>query len=164
MKRQTLKQKVVTLLTLQKHVADLKRSGKRIVTTNGCFDIIHPGHVKNLAWARAQGDVLIVGINSDASVRRLKGKTRPIVAQGGRAQVLAALACVDYVFVFNEERPWRWISQLQPDVHVKGAGSERSPLFKAERKVVEAAGGTMRLAPKIKGYSTTRIINRILSL
>lgn len=153
--------KVTTLSALLPLVADVKAQGKRVVTTNGCFDIIHPGHTDYLEWARNQGDVLIVGINSDASVRKLKGPLRPIVSEGDRAKVLAALAAVDYVFVFGEDTPREWMEQLRPDVHVKGAESEKSPLFAAEKQRIEEYGGELRLAPQIPERSSTSIIDRI---
>ncbi|MBR3087068.1 MAG: D-glycero-beta-D-manno-heptose 1-phosphate adenylyltransferase [Kiritimatiellae bacterium] len=152
------------LLTLGEMVAErarLKAAGKRLVFTNGCFDILHTGHATYLAWAREQGDALVVAINSDASVRRNKGPRRPIVGEADRAALLLALRCVDYVIVFDEETPLEAITALLPDVLVKGrdwagrvVGSD----------VVEAAGGEVRLADLVAGRSTTGIIERVLDV
>jgi rfaE bifunctional protein nucleotidyltransferase chain/domain len=135
------------------------RSGKKkLVFTNGCFDIIHPGHVDYLAFAREQGDALVVGLNSDASVRRNKGKHRPINSQGDRAVVLAALECVDYVVIFNENEPRNIIAKIIPDVLVKGADWAH---YVSGRDIVEKHGGKVVLARIVKGKSTTRTIERI---
>src|SRR5512135_2047270 len=112
--------KVQTRRTLARHLRALRRQGKRIVFTNGCFDLIHPGHVRYLRAAKRLGDVLVVGLNSDASVRRLKGVTRPLVPQRARCEVMAALEMVDYVTVFGEATPYNLIKQVQPNVLVKG--------------------------------------------
>src|SRR4051812_32049041 len=105
--------KIKTLEELLPLVAQMKEQGRRVVTTNGCFDILHPGHTTYLAWARSQGDALIVGINSDASVQKIKGPTRPIINQNDRALVLSALAAVDFVFIFDEDTPKEWMKKLQ---------------------------------------------------
>lgn len=154
--------KIKTISELVHIVRKLKRSGKRIVSTNGCFDIIHPGHVSNLEWAKAKGDVLIVGINSDASIRALKGSKRPIVSARDRARVLAGLEAVDYVFVFGGLSPIPWIVRIEPDLHVKGYASVHSPAFPPEERAVKEHGGKVILAPQIGGRSTTGIIERIL--
>ena len=157
---------MVTKIKTRSEIIDLAKrfraDGKKIVTTNGCFDIIHPGHVANLEFARSQGDVLIVGVNSDASVRTGKGDKRPIVPERNRALVLAGLGAVDYVFIFDEKSPIAWIPELRPHVHIKGAGSETSPAFAGEKAVVEKAGGEMRIAPAVAGLSTTNIIEEVL--
>ncbi|MDO8492702.1 MAG: adenylyltransferase/cytidyltransferase family protein [bacterium] len=154
--------KIVTLEKLLPIIVQLKLDNKRIVTTNGCFDIIHPGHIVNLEWARSQGDVLIVGINSDESIRKIKGDKRPIVKELDRARVLAGLAMVDYVFVFNETNASGWLSKVHPRIHVKGKGSENDPLLIDERKIVEKDGGELRFDPYSKDYATTDIITAIL--
>ena len=154
--------KIKSISEVVRIVRGLKRSGKRVVSTNGCFDIIHPGHVSNLEWARAQGDALIVGINSDSSIRTLKGPTRPIVSARDRACVLAGLASVDYVFVFGGLSPIPWIVRVEPDLHVKGRASVHSPAFPAEERAVVEHGGKIILAPQVGGRSTTAIIDRIL--
>ncbi len=136
----------------------LREAGKTLVFTNGCFDLIHAGHVSYLAFARAQGDALVVGLNSDASVRRNKGDLRPIVPQEDRATVLAALECVDYVVVFDDDEPAGLIAELLPDVLVKG---EDWSHYVSGRDVVEANGGKVVLARMVEGHSTTDIIKRV---
>ncbi len=136
-----------------------KRAGKRIVTTNGCFDIVHVGHVRSLEAAKALGDVLIVGINSDASVRALKGKERPIIPERERAEVIAALRAVDAAFIFKTKTPKPWLSVLQPHIHVKGGDRRLDQII--EKDVVEAGGGKITLFPVQKGRSTTKIIEKI---
>lgn len=136
----------------------LREGGKTVVFTNGCFDILHPGHVDYLAFARRQGDVLIVGLNSDGSVRRNKGEGRPVMPQGDRAAVIAALEMVDYVVIFDEAEPAELVSELLPDVLVKGEDWRH---FVSGREAVESAGGKVVLAPLVEGKSTTDIIQRI---
>ena len=138
----------------------LRSQKQRVVFTNGCFDVLHAGHVTYLAWARAQGDALIVGLNSDASVRRLKGENRPIVPFEERARVLCALRSVDAVVSFEERTPETILDRLRPDVHVKSAQYREDEL--PERDVVLRHGGTIRLAPHVEGTSTTDTIARIL--
>jgi rfaE bifunctional protein nucleotidyltransferase chain/domain len=139
----------------------LRARGKRVVFTNGCFDVLHDGHTSYLAWARAQGDVLIVGLNGDASVRGLKGPQRPFVPFDGRAGVLAALRSVDAVVGFEESTPVDLLDALKPDVHVKSAQYRVEEL--PERYVVEAGGGTIVLAPHVHGKSTTDLVATIRS-
>jgi len=144
---------------LQRRLATLRRQGKRIVFTNGCFDLIHPGHVRYLRAAKQLGDVLVVALNSDASVRRLKGPTRPLVRQRDRCEVMAALEMVDFVTVFNEDTPLQLITLLQPDVLVKGGDWTPDQIVGAD--VVKARGGTVRSLRFAKGYSTTGLVERI---
>jgi rfaE bifunctional protein nucleotidyltransferase chain/domain len=132
---------------------------ERIVFTNGCFDILHRGHVEYLAAARELGDLLIVGLNSDASVRRLKGPSRPVNPQADRALVLAGLAAVDAVTVFDDDTPLRLIEALLPDVLVKGGDYSRESIVGAEP--VEAAGGRVVIVPLVAGRSTSGIIERV---
>ncbi len=141
--------------------ARLRAAGRRVVFTNGCFDLLHRGHVEYLAAARALGDVLIVGLNSDASVRRNKGPSRPLVGEDDRAALLLALRCVDYVVLFGEETPQRLIERLLPDVLVKGRDWAR---FVAGREAVEAAGGRVELLDLLPGRSTSAIVARVLAL
>jgi rfaE bifunctional protein nucleotidyltransferase chain/domain len=152
---------VVTQDELILHVAERKRNGQRIVFTNGCFDLLHPGHVRLLEQARALGDALIVAINTDASVQRNKGSNRPIVPEGERAEILAALAAVDYVTFFDEPTPREIIARLRPDVLVKG--SDWGPDEVVGREEVEAAGGRVVWIPLVPGQSTTNIVERIRS-
>lgn len=141
---------------------DAQRSaGKRIVFTNGCFDVLHAGHVEYLAWARAQGDALIVGLNTDASVRALKDAARPITPFDERAMLLTALRSVDVVVGFAERTPEALLERLRPDIHVKSDEYRADEL--PERAVVLANGGEIRLAPHIAGKSTTDTIARILA-
>lgn len=150
---------VLDAAALERYVREQRAAGKRIVFTNGVFDILHPGHVRYLRAARAHGDLLIVGLNSDASVRRNKGSDRPINPQGERAEVLAALACVDAVSIFGEDTPADIIRRVQPDVLVKGADWPADQIV--GRDTVEARGGRVVLEPVEQGYSTSAIIQRI---
>jgi len=139
--------------------ATLAARGQTVVFTNGVFDILHPGHLRYLQQARALGDALIIGLNSDASVRRNKGPERPINPEHERAEILAALACVDAVVVFDEETPAEIIQALQPDVLVKGADWAEDAIV--GRDTVEARGGRVVRVPVEQGYSTTAIIEKI---
>lgn len=135
--------------------------GQRVVFTNGVFDVLHAGHVEYLAWARAQGDALIVGLNSDASVKANKGEKRPIVPFADRALVLRALRSVDVVVEFSERTPEALLEIIRPDVHVKSAQYREEDL--PERAVVLAHGGEVRLAPHLGGHSTSDIIGEIIA-
>jgi D-beta-D-heptose 7-phosphate kinase/D-beta-D-heptose 1-phosphate adenosyltransferase len=132
---------------------------RTVVFTNGCFDLLHPGHIEYLAQARALGDVLVVGLNSDASVRRLKGPGRPLVDEADRAAVLAGLRSVDAVTVFDEDTPLELLSVLLPDVLVKGGDYDLDGIV--GRDAVEKAGGDVRVLPFVEGYSTTDILTRL---
>lgn len=136
-----------------------KRNGCRVVFTNGCFDILHPGHIRSLEQARDLGDALIVGLNSDASVRQLKGEGRPVLPQSERAEILAALECVDAVVIFNELNPREVIARLLPDVLVKGGDWAGDKIV--GREEVEAAGGRVVSAPVVPGFSTSDILRKI---
>ena len=150
---------VLNLSELAGEVAKLKRAGKRVVFTNGCFDLLHPGHIRLLDRARSLGEVLIVAINSDASVRGNKGTGRPILPEAERAEVLAALQAVDYVTIFHEPTPREIVAALMPDILVKG--SDWGPNEIVGREEVEAAGGQVVSMPLEPGYSTTGLIERI---
>ena len=151
--------KILTETALQRQVSTLRCQGKRIVFTNGCFDLLHPGHVVYLEAARALGDVLIVAVNSDRSVRALKGPQRPITPEADRARVLAALACVDYVTLFADETAERLVEMLQPDIYVKGGDYARAD--PVEAAAVRAYGGSVRILPFTAGYSTTRLVDQV---
>jgi rfaE bifunctional protein nucleotidyltransferase chain/domain len=151
--------KIISQDELIQVTAREKRSGRRVVFTNGCFDLLHPGHVRCLAEARALGDVLVVAVNSDHSVRGNKGPERPLVPEQDRAEVLAALASVDYVTIFDELTPRELISRVLPSILVKGA--DWAPDQVAGREEVEAAGGRVVSIPLAPGYSTTNILQRI---
>ena len=136
-----------------------KRNGRRVVFTNGCFDLLHPGHIASLEKARALGDALIVGLNSDSSVRALKGPGRPVLPELERAEILAALESVDAVVIFPELTPREIISRLLPDVLVKGGDWPGNQII--GREEVEAAGGRVVSVPVVPGYSTSAILDRI---
>ncbi len=136
-----------------------KRNGKRVVFTNGCFDLLHPGHIHSLETARGMGDALIVGINSDESVRVLKGEGRPLIPEKERAEILASLECVDGVVIFDEFTPQRVIAALVPDILVKGSDWPGNQIV--GREEVEAAGGKVVLIDNVPGYSTTEILTKI---
>jgi rfaE bifunctional protein nucleotidyltransferase chain/domain len=140
----------------------LRSNGKRVVFTNGCFDLLHPGHVRYLREARSLGDSLVVALNSDRSVRMLKGEGRPILNEKERAEVIAALETVDYVVIFDEETPRELIADLLPDVLVKGGDWGLEEII--GREEVEAAGGTVRSLPYIEGSSTSEIIERVIKI
>jgi rfaE bifunctional protein nucleotidyltransferase chain/domain len=140
--------------------AQWKRAGKRVVFTNGCYDVLHPGHIRLLEAARSLGDVLILALNTDASVQRLKGPTRPLISQDRRAELAAALAAVDAVTFFDEDTPRDLIAAVLPDVLIKGADWAH---FIAGREEVEAAGGQVLALPLEPGYSTTGILEEVLA-
>ena len=150
---------VVSQDELLKLTARDKGNGRRVVFTNGCFDLLHPGHVRCLAAARALGDVLVVAVNNDLSARQNKGDGRPLVPQQDRAEVLAALASVDYVTIFDEPTPRELIARVRPDVLVKGA--DWGPGNIVGREEVEAGGGQVVSIPLAEGYSTTRLVEKI---
>ena len=136
-----------------------KRNGKRVVFTNGCFDLLHPGHIHSLETARRLGDVLIVGINSDDSVRTLKGAGRPVIPAEERAEILASLECVDAVVIFDELTPQKVVAALLPDILVKGGDWPGNQIV--GREEVEAAGGKVVLVEVLPGYSTSEILKKI---
>ena len=147
---------IAEALALAEH---LRQSGKKVVLTNGVFDLLHSGHVRYLRDARREGDALIVAVNSDRSVRAIKGPTRPVNPEGERAEVLAALACVDAVVVFDEDDPQQIVSRLQPDVLVKGADWAEDAII--GRELVESRGGRVVRIPLVDGHSTSAIIRKI---
>jgi len=153
--------KIVDLPTLRSLAEQWRREGKRIVHTNGCFDLLHVGHVRYLQQARALGDVLVVALNSDSSVRQLKGPTRPIITESERAEILAAFECVDCIIVFPELVPDEVIKALCPDVHVKGGDYTAETL--PEAPLVRSLGGEIAIIPLVEGKSTTQIIQHLAS-
>jgi D-beta-D-heptose 7-phosphate kinase/D-beta-D-heptose 1-phosphate adenosyltransferase len=153
-------EKILTLERTFELVEDLKRRGKRVVFTNGCFDLLHPGHTRVLAEARKLGDVLIVAINSDLSARALKGQERTIQPEAERAEILAAMRAVDYVTIFDDLTPQSIIARMLPQVLVKGG--DWGPDGIVGRAVVEAAGGLVVSIPVVQGYSTSSIIQAVL--
>jgi D-beta-D-heptose 7-phosphate kinase/D-beta-D-heptose 1-phosphate adenosyltransferase len=152
-------QKILDRHTLKEKVDSLRQSGKRVVFTNGCFDLLHVGHVRYLQMARKQGDRLVVGVNGDSSVRQIKGPGRPIVPAVQRAEVVAAIGCVDLVTIFDEPDPLALIQLLVPDVLVKGADWRLQEIIGATE--VESAGGKVVRIPLEEGVSTSDLIERI---
>jgi rfaE bifunctional protein nucleotidyltransferase chain/domain len=139
----------------------LKGQGKTVVFTNGCFDVLHRGHIECLRKARSCGDVLVVGLNSDSSVRELKGKNRPILSQGDRAEILACLEMVDYVLIFSEQTPQKIIAALLPDVLVKGGDYRKDQIV--GRDIVESHGGRVIIVKQVPGKSTKDVVGKIIS-
>ena len=155
-----MSEKVVTSRQLVPILNRARAEKKRIVFTNGCFDLMHVGHTRYLQAAKALGDVLVVGVNSDLSVRSLnKAPDRPIVSEANRAEVLAALGCVDYVVIFAEPDPLKLITALEPDVLVKGGDWAIDKIV--GREIVEGRGGTVKTIPLVPGMSTTALVDRI---
>jgi D-beta-D-heptose 7-phosphate kinase/D-beta-D-heptose 1-phosphate adenosyltransferase len=155
-----MKQKVKARRELLRIINDLKAEGKRIVFTNGCFDLLHIGHVRYLEKAKALGDVLVIGVNSDASVRKLKGLKRPILPEAERAEILSGLGCVDYITLFDEMDPLKLITSLRPNVLVKGGDWTKEQTVGKE--VVERSGGKVVIIPFVKGASTSTLVETIL--
>lgn len=151
--------KIQSQSKLIKIIDALKRQGKKIAFTNGCFDILHYGHVKYLEQAKGKADILVVGLNSDSSLKKIKGKNRPINKQIGRAGVLSALQAVDFVAIFNAETPRKLIKLIRPDVLIKGGDWKLDDIVGADS--VKATGGRVLTIPYLKGYSTSKLIERI---
>ena len=155
-----MQQKIINIGKLKRTVEDLKKQNKKVVTTNGVFDILHIGHIRYLQKAKKLGDVLIVAINSDESVKKIKDPKRPLNNENDRAEALAALQCVDYVTIFDEQDPVKFLEKIKPDIHVKGGDYNINQII--EKGVVEENNGKIVLIPEIRGYSTTELINKIL--
>ena len=155
-----MKKKIKERKELLRIIKNLKAKGKRIVFTNGCFDLLHRGHVRYLEKAKSLGDVLVVGVNSDSSVRKLKGRKRPIRPEGERTEILSGLGCVDYVTIFDEADPLKLITSLKPNLLVKGGDWTREQIV--GREVVERLGGELVIIPFVKGASTSNVIDTIL--
>lgn len=152
--------KIISLLSLKRKVRRLKQDGKRIVFTNGCFDILHYGHVKYLQDASSYGDYLVVAVNSDSSIKKIKAKNRPVIAQGDRLKTVAALASVAFVVLFNEDSPLRLIKALKPDVLIKGADWSKEKIIGAD--FVASYGGKVLTVNLVKGRSTSALIEKIV--
>ena len=155
-----MKQKIKGRKELLRIIKHLKAKGKRIIFTNGCFDLLHVGHIRYLEEARALGDVLIVGVNSDSSVRKLKGSKRPVLPEEERAEILSGLGCVDYITIFDEIDPLKLITSLQPNVLAKGGNWTKEQTV--GKKVVERSGGEVVIIPFVQGASTSNLIKTIL--
>jgi rfaE bifunctional protein nucleotidyltransferase chain/domain len=153
--------KIVELEDFSDRCEKLRSAGKKIVATNGCFDLLHVGHVRYLQAARALGDLLVVGLNGDRSVHDLKGAGRPITAQSDRADILAALECVDLVTIFPEIRATEFLVAVRPAVYVKGGDYRSETLDEKERAILKEIGAEIHLIPFERGYSTSRLIDRI---
>lgn len=151
--------KVIERENLTERINEIKAAGKKIVFTNGCFDLLHAGHVRYLAAARELGDCLIVGLNSDESVRRLKGPERPLNLEEDRAEVLAGLTAVDYIVIFADETAEKLVTEIQPDIYVKGGDYNVKALPEAD--IVAGYGGKTVLIPEVPGRSSTRLIQKI---
>ena len=153
--------KIISLPGLKRKVRRLKQNGKRIVFTNGCFDILHYGHVKYLQDARNQGDYLVVAVNSDSSIKKIKAKNRPVIGQSDRLKTVAALASVDFVVLFNEDNPLRLIKALKPDILIKGADWSKQKIIGAD--FVASYGGKVLTVNLVKGRSTSALIKKIVN-
>jgi D-glycero-beta-D-manno-heptose 1-phosphate adenylyltransferase len=153
--------KIVELEELSNRCEKLRSAGKKIVATNGCFDLLHVGHVRYLQTARALGDLLVVGLNGDRSVHELKGAGRPITTQSDRAEILAALACVDLVTIFPEIRATKFLAAVRPAVYVKGGDYTSETLDQEERSTLKEIEAAIRLIPFETGYSTSGLIEQI---
>jgi rfaE bifunctional protein nucleotidyltransferase chain/domain len=153
--------KVITLKTLIKEVEELRKAGKKIVLANGCFDLIHVGHIRFLQGAKKKGDTLIVAINSDKSVRQIKGEQRPIFSQDDRAEIISAIEFVDYVIIFNEPTVAKLLNSIKPDIHCKGTDYTYETV--PERDVVKEYGGTISIVGDPKEHSTKDIIKYIVA-
>jgi rfaE bifunctional protein nucleotidyltransferase chain/domain len=157
-----MNKKIIEIDKLESSIADLKRDGLKIVFTNGCFDILHLGHIDYLSRAASFGDILIIGVNTDESVKRLKGSGRPINDESSRAQLLAALEFVDVVVLFNDKTPIELIKTITPDILAKGGDYEAEDVVGYEHVIT--SGGKMRILDFLPGYSTSSIIQKILAL
>jgi len=153
--------KIKNLFELKEIVKDLKKQGKKIVWTNGCFDIIHIGHIRYLSAAKKLGDILIVGLNSDSSVKKLKGESRPIIKENERAEILSALEMIDYIFIFPETHVDKYIRELQPDIFAKGGDYSLETLDKEEVNAIKECGGKIELIKKVEDKSTSKLIEVI---
>ena len=155
----SLRTKILDIKSLKVILDNLRKSGKKIVFTNGCFDLVHIGHIRYFEAAREKGDILVVGVNTDESVRNIKGKGRPMLKIGERKKILASFECIDFVTEFSEPTPERIIRELRPDVLVKGEDYALDEIV--GRNLVENYGGSVQRIPYVKGYSTSSIINKI---
>jgi D-glycero-beta-D-manno-heptose 1-phosphate adenylyltransferase len=162
--RVNFRRKIIPWDQLPAWRAGMRASGKRLVVTNGCFDLLHLGHVTYLEAARNEGDALLVGLNSDESTRKLKGPGRPVNEEQDRAAVLAALESVDGVCIFSEQTATRFLSAAQPDVYVKGGDYTLDTLNQDERRLIEGAGGKIAILPVVPGRSTTELLKKISRL
>ena len=159
-----LDSKIITLAKIREWRSKVRKNGQQLVVTNGCFDILHVGHIRYLHSARKEGDLLLVGLNGDESIRRLKGDGRPVNPESDRALLLAALECVDAVCIFPEKRATRFLNEAQPDIYVKGGDYTLETLDSDERRTIESAKGQIVFIPFITDRSTSKLINKIRTL
>jgi len=152
--------KIVSITSLKRIIKRLKQKGKRIVFTNGCFDILHYGHVKYLQDSRSKGDYLVVAVNSDSSIKKIKAKNRPVISQSDRSKIVAAFSCVDFVVLFNAPHPLYLIKALKPDILIKGADWSKQKIIGAD--FVKSYGGKVLTVNLVKGRSTSAIIEKII--
>ena len=157
-----MQKKLLSQDSLKKTVEKLKKENKKIVTTNGVFDILHIGHIRYLQEAKKLGDILIIAVNSDSSVKKIKGPKRPLNNENDRSEALAALECVDYVAIFSEDNPINILEMIKPSIHVKGRDYKLSQII--EKDCVEKNKGKIVLIPKVEGYSTTDFIRKIVEV
>ena len=153
--------KIIDMNELAQRARELRAAGKKLVATNGCFDLLHVGHVRYLQAARRLGDVLVVGLNGDRSVRELKGNGRPVNNEGDRAETLAALGCIDFVTIFPETRATRFILAAQPAIYAKGGDYTSETLNADERTALQKVGAEIRIIPFEKGYSTSLLLEKL---
>jgi rfaE bifunctional protein nucleotidyltransferase chain/domain len=158
---ETIKAKITDPETLVKILAEERKTGKKLVFTNGCFDILHRGHIEYLSDASELGEIFIIGLNSDASVRKLKGEARPAVDEESRAMTLAAFEFIDYVVLFSEDTPVELMQSIRPDIWVKG-GDYKNIQYLPEYQLMIEIGGEVIILPFVEGFSTTDIFNKIL--
>ncbi len=156
------KEKIKTIDEISKIIENLRKEKKVVVFTNGCFDMLHGGHIKYLYDARKLGDVLVIGLNSDSSIRRIKGEKRPIINQEERAYILSSLEMIDFIVIFDEDTPYELIKCIKPDILVKGGDWDVSKIV--GKDIVESYGGKVLSIPYVDGKSTTNIIKRILDV
>jgi rfaE bifunctional protein nucleotidyltransferase chain/domain len=156
-----LRSKIISLDQLARISAEMRDAGKKLVATNGCFDLLHVGHVRYLEAARTLGDALVVGVNGDASVRALKGDSRPLNREQDRAEVLAALSCVDAVAIFSEQRATHFLEVARPMIYAKGGDYTPASLDAEEQRVLAAIGCEIKIIPFESGYSTTQLIEQM---
>jgi D-beta-D-heptose 7-phosphate kinase/D-beta-D-heptose 1-phosphate adenosyltransferase len=154
-------EKIKSPAELDETLKNLKKQGKKIVWTNGCFDLLHEGHIKYLKKSKEQGDFLVVGLNSDSSIKRLKGSNRPIMPERARAEILASLEFVDFIMIFDEDSPCKHLSILKPDVYVKGGDYTLDTINQIERKIVDSYGGKIFITGLVEGISTSKIIEKM---
>ncbi len=159
MKVKSFREKIVSADQIEKISESARKKGLTIVSSNGCFDILHSGHIEYLEQASMLGDILIIGINSDSSVKRLKGKERPLNRETDRASLVASLGFVDYCVIFGEDTPVELLKKIRPNIHVKGGDYNAGDII--EKKIVEKNGGVIKILPLVRGYSTTGIIERL---